>query len=104
MNAPQQEVLGGSKEEVWGGNGRRVVVVEGKQGFVQVGSDVVKIVVLPKPPTAAQKKAAFLKRLDKQCHHRVLSVKKELEIMNQYLAEKQRGEAIRNEQPTAVVS
>ncbi len=80
------------KAEVWAANGRPcVVVTQGGDSLVQVGGEVVKVLVAPKELTVKQRKAAYLRQLDKDHGPRKLSVKREAEILNEYLAEKARA-------------
>ena len=94
MNAPVQEVTG-DKEVIWSENGRRVVVVEGKQAFVEVGGEIVKVLTIAKSPsTEKQKKAAFLRKMDKKANRPKLSKQAEAEMWREYWAEHDRQEVI----------
>ena len=95
VRCPQPEAVQ-DKEGVWSNNGRRVVVIEqGAEGFVQVGSEVVKVLVAPKPPTEKQKKAAFLRNMDKRFRGPRMSAKTEAKMWKQYWAEQDRVQAVR---------
>ncbi len=53
---------------LWSMNGQRVAVVENStEQFVQVGGEVVKVLIAPKPRSAAQKKQDFLAELERKC-------------------------------------
>ncbi len=92
VRLPQQEgeVDQGEKSGVWSNHGRRVVVIEqGSEGFVEVGGEVVKVLVAPKAPKLGSR---VLKAIAQRARRPKMSAKAEAAMWKAYWAEQDRAQ------------
>ena len=100
MDKPVEEVVGSDKEQVWGSNGRRVVVLEaGEEGFIEVAGQVVKVLFAPKAPKPG---SLVLKAIADRAKRPRMSLAAENKMWQQYWREHDRQEVSRNGQRAAV--